>query len=177
MTPSGEVRGYAGRSLTAEVRLRRWATAFSRAVARDESPAAPEADKDEILNEYEDPANDPLVLFVGPVLARMPRGRLHTESGVHAGTLERVIAQRQRPHKKTRHRLTQIAVRFARETLESRSIGAPKSDLDTLYSFLDLPWGTPRTCPVCGVAVTKQRATYCSVRCRKQASRSRAKVS
>lgn len=74
--------------------------------------------------------------------------------------------------KRTRDKLTRLAVRFARETLESGAV--PASDQETLTRFLDLPWEAGRTCPICGGPVTSHRATYCGARCRKQASRLRA---
>ena len=136
-------------------------------------------EEDELLNEYDDPANDPFVLRVVPTLARMPRERRLAElaeADLHPRTLERVIAGGQRPHRKTRGAFAEMALRYARQELERAGIEIPKDDLDVLIRFLQVAGDRPNVCPICGEPVTSERATYCSARCRKRANRLRGRT-
>ncbi len=128
-------------------------------------------DEDEVMTEYADPTNDPLVLFVLPVLRDMPLKMLAQLSELNPSTLKRIRAGKSRPHARSRDQLRALAVQYARTQLTSAGIALPREGLATLHQYLAWSRGRQRTCPVCGNEVESPRATYCGATCRKRAAR------
>lgn len=115
------------------------------------------------MSQYDDP----------PVLRTMPLAELRQASGLAPTALKDIRAGRSRPRLRNRAALTAITVSEARTCLALLGANVPKDDLAALHAYGISLVGSTRACPECGGPVTSARATYCSARCRKRASRVR----
>ena len=123
------------------------------------------------MTHFDDPGHDDFREYVLPVLRVMALEELHEASGIGLSALKEIRAGRSRPRPRNRAALTAIAVSEARTCLALLGANVPKDDLAALHAHGISLVGSTRACPECGGPVTSARATYCSARCRKRASR------
>ena len=134
-------------------------------------------DQDEVYTVYRDQHRDPWKNLALPVLRAMPRPKLLQAGILKESALREVLAGRARPRADKRHRLTQLAVGFARNQLEKNNLSTAGHPLAILYAYTQAQPGIPasRTCPSCGATISRARATYCSDACRQAAYRNRSR--
>ena len=123
------------------------------------------------MTHFDDPGHDDFREYVLPVLRVMALEELHEASGIGLSALKEIRAGRSRPRPRNRAALTAIAVCEARARLGVAGAEVPRDDLAALHAFGVSLAGWARACPMCGEPLTSDRATYCSARCRKRASR------
>jgi hypothetical protein len=129
-------------------------------------------DEDEWFNEYEDPADDPFVRLVAPILRDMPREATAKAAGVSRSTLTRVLSG-ELPHPRNRQALARVAVNHAREQLIVAGTKVPHDDIEVVHSFVELLESRAHVCLQCGRQIEGGRAKFCSSTCRSRHSRGR----
>jgi hypothetical protein len=129
-------------------------------------------DLGEILTNYSDPHLDPYRTLALPALRTLGTVEIAEAAGLDQRTIQRLLRERQYPHRRHRSALIAVAAELAASAMRARGSDPPRAPLAVLRSYLDEPHAA-RTCPVCGIPLTKPRATYCSERCKKHAHRLR----
>jgi hypothetical protein len=132
-------------------------------------------DEDEVFNEYEDPADDPFVRLVAPILREMPRGVTAKAAGLSRSTLTRVLSG-ELPHPRNRQGLAGVAVNHAREQLAAAGSKVPHGDREVLQSFVELLASKAHTCLQCGREIEGGRAKFRSSTCRSRYSREKTRT-
>jgi len=129
-------------------------------------------DEDKMLNEYDDPADDPFVRLVVPILQEMPLQATAAAAGVSMSTLKRARFGRL-PHPGNRRALAGVAIEHARMRLVESGGKVPGDSVEILHTFRELLDSELRICPVCGREIVGRRAKFCSSTCRSRDSRKR----
>jgi hypothetical protein len=131
-------------------------------------------DLGEILASYTDPQLDPYRTLVLPTLRTFATSKIAQAAGLDRRTIQRLLREHQYPHRRNRAKLVAVAAELAVSAIRARGADAPRAPLAVLRLYLDHP--QTRACPVCGTAITRTRALYCSSACKKQTYRSRSRV-
>lgn len=98
-------------------------------------------DQGDVMNEYEDPAEDPFMRLTVPVLSMMKPREIAEASGLHIRTVKRIRAGGQRPHARNRDVLTAVVVQHVRAQLKAAGVDVPRDDLAVLRFYLDMAAG------------------------------------
>jgi predicted nucleic acid-binding Zn ribbon protein len=129
-------------------------------------------DLGEILASYRDPQLDPYRILVLPALRTFGTAQVAEATGLDRRTVQRLLRERQYPHRRHRASLIAVAAGLAASTIRARGGDPPRAPLAVLRSYLEQQQ-PDRACPVCGAVVTGARALYCSSTCKKHAYRQR----
>lgn len=129
-------------------------------------------DLGEILTSYGDPHLDPYRTLVLPALRTFGTVEIAEAAGLDRRTIQRLLRERQYPHRRHRSALIAAAAELAASAMRARGSDPPRAPLAVLRAHLDKP-PIDRSCPVCGAILSRTRAAYCSERCKKHAYRLR----
>lgn len=127
---------------------------------------------EEVYTLYTDRKRDPWRTLTLPVLRIMPRETLLSGGALQESALREVLAGRAEPHRTAKEQLQRLAVRFARDKLDSEGQQVPHHPLAALYAYASRQSPNP-TCLTYNQELQSDRATYCSDACRQAAYRQR----
>lgn len=130
----------------------------------------------EILASYSDPQLDPYRTLVLPALKTLPTDKIAAASGLDRRTVQRLLRERQYPHRRNRATLIGVAAELAASSIRTRGGDPPRAPLAVIRTYLDQLPAVDRTCVVCGESHTRPRSVYCGATCAKRAYRARSVV-